>query len=309
MVEPAVVIVRLLQYTGAVILMGSSLFFLYALPKSGAASAARLRWARPLLVSAAALLAGSSLLAIGVQASLFAGSFSAGFTGEAIGAVISFMDLGKAALLRSFVAALAVATLLVLPPGRASWTVAAALGVVATASLPWMGHGAVTEGSVGLIHLTSAIVHALAAAIWIGALTAFVLLVLNRTAGPGEYAALHTALRRFSGVGSVVVAALILTGLISGWILVGLDELPTLLTTPYGRLLSAKLVLFAAMLALAAANRFRLAPSFGRSLGDQLQTGPSMRALQRSVALEAALAFAVLILVAWLGTLAPPAEL
>lgn len=307
-VETAVVLVRLLQYAGAAILTGSSLFFIYALPRSGSASAARLLWTRPLLMSAAALLVGSSLLAIGVQASLFAGSFSDGFSGEAVEAVIGSMDLGKAALLRSLVAALAVGTLLALPRGRASWTVAAALGLVATASLPWMGHGAVTEGSLGLIHLTSAIIHALAAAVWIGALVVLVLLALNRNAGPAEYAALHAALRGFSGVGSAVVSVLILTGLISGWVLVGLDQVPALFTTPYGRLLGVKLVLFAAMLALAWVNRFRLTPSLGRDIDDQQQTDPSVRALRISLGLEAALAFAVLILVAWLGTLPPPAE-
>ena len=49
MVELAVIVCRLAQYWAASILMGSALFFVYALPSQGPASAASLRWSRPLL--------------------------------------------------------------------------------------------------------------------------------------------------------------------------------------------------------------------------------------------------------------------
>lgn len=42
MIEPALVVVRLLQYLGAMVLLGSSLFFVYGLPRAGAGAAAEL---------------------------------------------------------------------------------------------------------------------------------------------------------------------------------------------------------------------------------------------------------------------------
>ena len=74
MIEPAIVVVRLLQYLGAMVLLGSSLFFVYALPKTGRGSAVEMRWARPLVAGAAALLVLSSLGSVATQAILFAGS-------------------------------------------------------------------------------------------------------------------------------------------------------------------------------------------------------------------------------------------
>ncbi len=58
------------------------------------------------------------------------------------------------------------------------------------------------------------------------------------------------------------------------------------------------------MLGCAAVNRFRLTPRLagkGRSAPDALAT------LRRSIALESLLALLVIALVAWLGTLPPPA--
>lgn len=298
MLDLAVIAARLLQYGGAMVLLGSSLFFVYAVPGSS------VRGARRLVAGAAALLALSSLAGIAAQASLFAGTFADGLTGEAMGAVAGSMDLGKAAVVRAIAAAAALVALLVFPPGRTGWLVAAGLGAVATASLAWMGHGAATAGSLGSIHLVSDAVHGLAAAVWLGALASFAVLLANPLRA--DPAALHTALRRFSGVGSIVVALLVLTGLINGWVLVGPDHAGELLASPYGRLLALKLVLFGAMLALAAANRFRLTPALGAAAGPAAVNN-ALGALRRSVALETAAGVVVLGLVAWLGTLAPPA--
>jgi putative copper resistance protein D len=70
-------------------------------------------------------------------------------------------------------------------------------------------------------------------------------------------------------------------------------------------LLSLKLVLFVAMLGLAAANRFRLNPALAASLNSDEAQEPALAALRRSLLVESSLAFAVLGLVAWFGMLAP----
>ena len=73
------------------------------------------------------------------------------------------------------------------------------------------------------------------------------------------------------------------------------------------QLLSVKLALFIAMLGLAAANRFRHTPAFGRVLAAHEPPDRALAALRRSVAYETALGLAVLALVAGFGTLPPPA--
>lgn len=307
MIEPAVIILRLTQYVGATVLTGSSLFLIYALPASGAAAAGRARWPRRLLVGAALLLGATALLGLGAQSVMLSGSVAEGVKPETLSAVVSGMDLGKAAIVRA-VAALAAALLLVLlRPSRLTWIVTAALGLIATASLAWMGHGAVTEGALGLLHLASDILHAVAAAVWIGALMGFFGLLVARQRSVEANEALHGALHRFSGVGSTLVAVLVATGLINTWVLVGPDHLEALWTTSYGQLLSLKVALFMGMLALAAGNRFRLTPALGRANAAG-SSDSALVALRRSIALEAMLGFAVLSLVAWFGTLAPPAS-
>ena len=59
------------------------------------------------------------------------------------------------------------------------------------------------------------------------------------------------------------------------------------------------------MLALAAANRFRLTPDLGAALDGGGSRAPELGALRRSLLIETALSLGVLGLVAWLGTLAP----
>lgn len=306
MIEPAVIILRLLQYVGAMILLGSSLFYLRALPQSGAGSAEQTPWARRLLAGGAALLAISVLLWIAGQASLLAGSVAEGLKPETLIAVVTGFDLGKAAVVRAAAAGLAMILVVSLRPARAAWLACVLLGLVATASFAWMGHGAATEGQLGLVHLASDIVHSWAAAAWIGALVAFLLLLLARTRTAESTAVLHRALHGFSGLGTLLVIALVLTGLVNSAILVGLQTLDGLWTTPYGRLLSLKVVFFAGMLALAAKNRYRLTPALGRALETPATQGAATAALRRSVVVETGLGLGVLALVAWFGTLAPP---
>ena len=291
MLELAVIAVRLLQYLGAMVLFGSSLFFVYAAPGI---------WPKRLLAGAAAVLALSSLLAIGAQASVFAGSLAAGLTGEALGAVVASMDFAKAALVRALAAALAL-LLLLSPAAPFARPSVIGLAIVATASLAWMGHGAASENP---LQLAADIVHALTAAIWLGALIAFGLMLAKQA----ELAALHTALRRFSRIGAPLVAVLVLTGLVNSWFLVGPGQITALGGTPYGRLLLVKLTLFAAMLVFALRNRTHHTPAIEAELAVSSANPKSVARLRRSIAIEAALGLGVLSAVAWFGTLPPPAS-
>jgi len=288
------------------VLLGSSLFFIYALPRSGTGSAVHPSWMRNILMGAALLLALASLLYIAAQSSLLSGSVAEGLKPETLTAVVTYMAPGKAAVVRTVAASAAVIALAFLS-GRARFIVAACFGAVATASLAWMGHAAATAGWLGWVHLFSDVLHVFAAAIWMGALTGFLGLLLAELKTPEARANVHAALAGFAGIGSTMVAILILTGLVNSWVLVGPANLESLWTTAYGRLLSLKLLAFLVMLGLAAANRYRLTPALGRSLGARADADAEGAALRRSIALETALGIAVLLLVAWFGTLAPPA--
>ncbi len=128
-------------------------------------------------------------------------------------------------------------------------------------------------------------VHVAAAAVWVGALVPLALLL---SAGTSEAAT--RALASFSRIVPWAVVALALTG---GFLAAVQVRTPAALwETAYGRVLLAKLALVAAMLALAALNRWRLTkPALA---GD----AAARRRLVRVIAVEAVLAVAVV------GTLA-----
>ncbi|MDR7114653.1 copper homeostasis membrane protein CopD [Caulobacter sp. BE254] len=303
--ETAVVLLRWAQYMTSFVLTGGALFALYALPTGGPSSAVALGWPRRLLGESAALLALASVLGLLLQTAVVAGSLAAALDPATLASVITEMAMGAASLVRAAAAALALAVLLFAPQGRVGWIATAGLGGVATASMAWMGHGAATEGLAGGVHLLADLAHLAAAAVWVGALAFFVGLASDRRRDADRTAVFHAALAGFSGVGSALVAVLVASGLVNSWFLVGPSGWPALAATAYGRLLLFKLVLFAVMVALAAANRFRLTPALRTALADPTRTDSAVMALRRSLQLELGVALAVVALVAWLGRLAP----
>jgi putative copper resistance protein D len=296
--------------TGAMILFGSSLFFLYALPKNGPGSALGLRWARPMVLLSAIAILAACVLGLFAQTIVLAGSLHDGLQLDALGAVVTGMSFGKSSVVRAVTAALFIGAFALIGGGRRGWWIAALAGGVICASFAWMGHGAATKGTAGLLHVSNDILHTLAASVWIGALVVFLILLVtdDRQAGASREA-LHRALHGFSGIGSGLVAALVATGLINSWFVIGLEGLSRLWTSPYGQLLTLKLVLFLAMVGLAAANRFHLTPRLGAALGAPSSARDAVVGLRSSLAWETGISIAVLGLVAWFGMLAPPSGL
>ncbi|MGR6971398.1 copper resistance CopC/CopD family protein [Streptomyces cynarae] len=96
--------------------------------------------------------------------------------------------------------------------------------------------------------MASAVLHLLAMAVWLGGLAALVT-VVQRT--PGELPA--PAVARFSRLAFAAVAVLAATGAYQSWR--GLGSLDALTSTPYGRLLAAKLAGVALLLTAAACSR------------------------------------------------------
>ena len=292
----AIIALRFIQIGAAAILFGSALFFLYSpLLKQSEAP----HWTRQLLAWATSVLIIATPLNFLLQLVELAGSLPAAMEPSAWHTALLEMNFGKSSIIRIVFALLALLAIGTVPAGRRLWWTCAALGAVTCASFAWMGHGAASEGTDGWTHLGADIIHCLTAAGWIGALVVFCL-ALRLNPLPNIFR-LHAALAAFAGVGSVFVAAIILTGHVNSWFLVGWD-LERALSTLYGGVLAAKLVLFVLMLALAVANRYRHTPALAGAL-----TSPALAlvSLRRSIGLETVAAFGVLALVSWLGTLPP----
>ena len=303
MLEVAVIALRWLQYGGGVVLLGAPLFLLYSFRN---ADAPNLEWSRPTLRLAAIIVALGSLAALVAQTAVMAGSLSEAVKPASLSFMVTGTALGMAMVVRAAAALLGLVALVALKPGRALWSVTAALGLIVAASFAWTGHGAATEGPGGPIHLVANIVHAVAAALWLGALAALTALLLRR-AGPDL--AIHRALHGFAGLGTLAVLMLVLTGLVNSWFLIGPERVASIAGNLYGQLLVAKLVLFGLMLALAASNRFRLTPALGSAVETGQPSVAAMSALRRSLLVETGLGLALIGVVAVMGTLPPPASL
>jgi putative copper resistance protein D len=190
---------------------------------------------------------------------------------------------------------------------KVSWLgVGAAVGLIA--SIAWTGHAGSTPPKLGYVHLAADVLHLSAAAAWIGGLAPLALLLsagwrYHRLA----WASLELdVVRRFSLVGIASVATLIVSGLISAWILVG--SFRGLVVTVYGWILTLKLIVFGIMVVLATVNRFRLTPRLALPPGSEAQCY-ALRRLTRNTVTEIALGLLVFAVVGVLGTLHPPAHL
>jgi putative copper resistance protein D len=301
-----VVAARFALYGDLTLLFGLPLFGLYGLR----GEEQRNRGLLPLLPRVAAMsIAGIILSAIGFVAMA---ATMAGTGLRQIEPATLTMLLGQTSVGTAFMVRIAATTICLLASPLLSRNPITALGIIVVSagtglsSLAWSGHGVATEGSAGTAHLGADIVHLLAAAAWIGALLA--LLLLASGASPKGEASnvrtLHRALDDFAGVGTMIVGLIVVTGLINGLFLVGIGDVMRAASGLWGLLMLTKIILFLGMLAMAAANRFRLTPSLERAI-EHRDYAQALSALRRSLALETTMAFVILGLVAWLGTLDP----
>ncbi len=226
MLEVAVIALRWLQYGGGVVLLGAPLFLLYSFKD---ADAPNLEWSRPTLRLAAIIVALGSLAALVAQTAVMAGSLGEAVKPASLSFMVTGTALGMAMVVRAAAALLGLVALVALKPGRALWSVTTALGLIVAASFAWTGHGAATEGPGGPIHLVANIIHAVAAALWLGALAALTALLLRR-AGPDDLA-IHRALHGFAGLGTLAVLVLVLTGLVNSWFLIGPERVASRATS------------------------------------------------------------------------------
>lgn len=262
---------------------------------------------RAILIATGIIGIGLSVFGLAVIAAAMAGVPVGQADAGTLSTILTGMPLGKA-----WAARIAGLALLVLSAFRIGKRPGAALaaasigGGAALGTLAWAGHGAMDEGAIGWLHLGADIAHLAAAGAWIGALLSLLLLVARPAAraDAGHLRTTHRALDGFARIGTLMVAAIVASGMANAWLLVGPAGVASLPGTLYGQLLLCKLALFAAMLGFAAANRYRLTPALLARIATEDHDG-ALAALRISLALETACAAIVLGLVAWLGTLEP----
>ena len=307
MIDLGLVVARLLHFAAVTTLAGVSVFPLYA--HAAAEPKVLLRWRQSVLLAAAIAALLSSVLWFVFSVANMSGTLAGVADREVLWTVLNETTFGRVWTARML---LAVLVLGVISRRFAStvgpqpdWTmpfVTAAL----LASLAGIGHSQIEEGVAGVIHVTSDAAHLLAAGAWLGGLLplGFILAHYGRETDTARAGDLEEVLLRFSGMGYAAVAALIGSGLVNGWFLIG--NVSGVFATAYGQLLLVKLVLFAGMLALAVSNRFWLVPSLTNAAADDPNASTAWTArLRYHVLGEQLLGLMVLLIVSVLGTMQP----
>jgi len=304
-IDGPMIVARMVHFAASATIAGALMFRHFvagpALRAAPAAYARIGRQIRGIVWIGFAIAVVSGLVWLWLQAVSMSGlGFGEAITSGAVSIVVNQTQFGLVSEVRLMLA-LALAICLVFDRILLLRRLGLAAAVCLVASIAWTGHAGSTPFKLGYLHLASDALHLAAASAWIGGLLPFALLLDMAWRRQGCSSTSLDAVRRFSTLGVASVAALILSGGINAWILVG--SFRGLIVTGYGQLLMLKLAAFAAMLALAAFNRLSLTPRLALSSKDALV------GLTRNTWIEIILGFSIFAMVGVLGTLHPAAHL
>ena len=306
-VHNLLIVVRTVHFAATAILAGS-LIFRTALAEpilrsSEAATVVRLQTLR-IAWANLAIAAVSGVTWVLLQAASMSGlPLGDAMTADVVSTVLNETQFGLVSEIRFALAIILAACLVYDRIRRVRWlALASALGLIA--AIAWTGHAGSTVGEMGFLHLTADVLHLISSAAWIGGLVSLALLLTaarRYEADAWASVALGTT-QRFSTLGLISVGFILATGIVNAWILVG--SLHGLTVTEYGRLLMLKVTLFAAMLMMAAANRFWLTPRLALPSGSEPQL-KALRQLTRNSVIEIVLGLMIFGIVGMLGMLHP----
>lgn len=234
--------VKALLYLGAILLLGAGILPRFIGPAlGGAALRSRLRWGA---AAGAALIIAGSVVDLAVTLHSVLGFLDAGLLWD----YTLNTRHGRATLARLGLT-LAAAALRRRGPNLAY----ALAGALLLGTFSWTSHAAAMGGTPPLL---ADLIHFAAAAAWAGPI-----LYLALTPGWHErLPALRQAFRRLSRTGLASVLVLTASGAYTA--LIHLQDPERFVASPYGLSLGLKLVAFAAIVGVAALNRFRLLPAF-----------------------------------------------
>jgi putative copper resistance protein D len=279
----AMVLCRFLHFTVVLMLFGAWVFRPLLVNGDAGNLDQRLtktsRW-----MAAVALVTGVSWLLL-ITASM-AGSWDAAFDPSTLRLVLGNTFFGQVWRWHLLLNALLVA--LLMTPLRSNLPLRIGLASLLLVTLAPVGHGAMLDGLNGQLLILNQIIHLTCVGAWLGGLMLLVMILRQST----EHS-IKATLQRFSGIGYLLVAGLVITGLINVRVLTG-QFWPTPLLSGFALILLIKVVLVAAMLGLALFNRLRINDC------EQHQT-----ALKSSVILEWLLGMGAVAAVSLLGTMPP----
>lgn len=284
------IVVRFVHFASAMALFGAGVFLAALAP-----APLRVAIAPPIkriIMLASVAAAASAALWLLLEAGMMSGDWR-----DALRPSVAAAVLDETAFGHVWRARLALALLLVV---LAFWrgappAIIAGLSGLFLASLGLVDHAAMREHAAGLFERANQAVHLLAGGFWLGAL-APLLICMRRVGDPSLEAQAGIALRRFSGFGHAAVVAVLATGIVNTFMILG--RLPTNFASPYQAGLALKMLTVAAMVLLALYNRYRLAP--------RLALKPEAAfALARNAAIEIGLGGVVLALVSAFATFDP----
>jgi putative copper resistance protein D len=299
MIDLGLIVARLLHYATVTTLAGVSFFPLYAYAVAEPKELSRRRHAVLLAAAVGAVVSG--LLWFVFAVANMSGTLADVVDNEVLWTVLNETTFGGVWMARMLLAVVILGVTAV-SPGRD--LVTASLAALLLASLAGTGHSQIEEGWVNVIHVASDASHLLAAGAWLGGLVPLVFILLDYSMRNGEpIVDLDRSLLRFSSMGYVAVATLIASGLVNSWLMIG--SVPSLLKTLYGQILLGKLALFAAMLALAASNRFWLVRRLIETRASSRAPAVWLGRLRYHVLGEQFLGLLILLAVSLLGTMRP----
>ncbi|MCU0092872.1 copper homeostasis membrane protein CopD [Pseudomonas koreensis] len=278
----ALVLCRFLHFIVVLMLFGAWLF--RPLLLKGEAPALDRHLARVARWLAAIALASGVIWALLITASM-AGSAAAAFDPATVELVLGHTFFGQVWRWHLLINALLLA--LLFTPWRSNRSLRLGLSALLLMTLAPVGHGAMLDGFSGQMLILNQVIHLTCVGAWLGGLLMLVLIL--RQSGEN----VREVLQRFSGLGYVLVAGLLVTGLINVRVLTG-QWWPTPLFSGFALILLIKALLVFGMLALALFNRLRI-----NDCEQRIDT------LKRSVMLEWLLGIGAVAAVSVLGTLPP----
>ncbi|SEP96789.1 putative copper resistance protein D [Faunimonas pinastri] len=283
---------RFLHDAFAMLVWGSAFFVAALVPRSLRVDTARSL--RLVCGIAVAIILITALAALPIQAAGLGDGWTDALRGEILRAVVTRTSAGSAWVLQA-ASALLLCAALAAQPGLRPAAIAAAAAIV-LGGLTASGHAAMHGGWLGVAHRANDAIHLLSGGFWFGALIPLfpVLRALDR---PEAQHAAAVALRRFSSLGHLAVALVVLTGAVSTALVLG--RLPTDLKSPYQALLLGKISLVTVMSGLAIVNRYVVVPRMASDRRDALA------ALRTGIRAEILLGFVVIGLVAAFGMMDP----
>ncbi|SCE67983.1 copper resistance CopC/CopD family protein [Micromonospora mirobrigensis] len=240
----AVKVAKYLGYTGLLLLVGPALVLAALWPRRlSRRGPARLAWA------GLGLLAFATLADLWLQVPYTAGGgildVSGSGLGEVLGSTFGAAHLVRLGLLAA--AAFLLRPLFAAPAGRTDLIILAVLGGAALFTWPLAGHAAASPAPAVSVVVDA--VHLGGMAVWLGGLVMLAGFLLRRA----DERELDAILPIWSRWAALAVSALLLAGTVQALIEVATPK--ALVDTTYGRLVLAKIVLLAVVIAVAAYSR------------------------------------------------------